>query len=68
MKIIPGPDFPTGGIISNGPGISELYESGQGSILVRAKTHIETHNGGSRGTRQSIVITELPYMTVKSGN
>ncbi|MBO4572470.1 MAG: DNA topoisomerase 4 subunit A [Clostridia bacterium] len=56
MKIIPGPDFPTGGyIISNGE-IKKAYETGKGKILIRAKLHVETE-----GEKKNIVITEIPY-------
>jgi len=56
MKIIPGPDFPTGGyIISNGE-IRKAYETGKGKILIRAKIHIE-----SEGDKKTVVINELPY-------
>ena len=56
MKIIPGPDFPTGGyIISNGE-IKKAYETGKGRIFIRARLHIETE-----GDKKTIVITELPY-------
>ena len=56
MKIIPGPDFPTGGyVISNGE-IRKAYETGKGKILIRSKLHVETD-----GEKKNIVITELPY-------
>ncbi len=56
MKIVPGPDFPTGGyIISNGE-IKKAYETGRGKILIRAKLHVETE-----GEKKNIVITEIPY-------
>jgi len=61
MEIIKAPDFPTGGIISGYKGIKDAYETGRGSIKVRAKAEIET-----KGKRQSIVITEIPYQVNKS--
>lgn len=61
MKIIPSPDFPTGGIIMGRVGIRNAYKTGKGTILVRAKTEIEEHNG-----RQRIIVTELPYQVNKA--
>ena len=61
MKIIPAPDFPTGGIIMGRAGIRNAYKTGKGSILVRAKTEIEDHDG-----RQRIIVTELPYQVNKA--
>ncbi|MDF7637835.1 DNA gyrase subunit A [Lactobacillus sp. ESL0791] len=62
MKVIPGPDFPTGGIIMGRGGIYRAYETGRGNIVVRAKTSIETEKSG----RERIVITELPYLVNKA--
>ena len=62
MEKLPGPDFPTGGIICGRKGIIDAYVNGKGHLRVRCKAHIET---GKKG-RESIVITEIPYMTVKS--
>src|SRR5579862_9064124 len=62
MKHLPGPDFPTGGIINGARGIHEAYFTGRGRIFVRAKCHVE----GKEGTKQSIVVTELPYMVNKA--
>lgn len=62
MKIVKGPDFPTGGIILGRRGIKEAYASGQGKIVLRAKLTEESLKGG----RQQIVITELPYQTNKA--
>ncbi len=62
MKIVKGPDFPTGGIIMGEEGIREAYETGKGRIYIRAKTAIEDLRGGKR----QIVITEIPYQVVKS--
>jgi DNA gyrase subunit A len=62
MKIIPGPDFPTGGYIYGREGIEQAYKTGRGSFQVRAKASIE-----QRGKdRQDIVVTELPYQVNKS--
>lgn len=61
MKIIPAPDFPTGGIMMGRVGVRNAYKTGKGSILVRAKTEIEEHAG-----RQRIIVTELPYQVNKA--
>ncbi|MBI2663977.1 DNA gyrase subunit A [Candidatus Woesearchaeota archaeon] len=61
MKVLPGPDFPTGGIISGSAGIAAAYSSGRGLIRVRAKHSVETIKG-----RSHIVVTEIPYMVNKS--
>ncbi|WP_010649093.1 DNA topoisomerase IV subunit A [Oceanobacillus massiliensis] len=57
MKVIKGPDFPTGGIIQGVEGIQKAYETGRGKIIVRGKAEIET----LRSNREQIVITEIPY-------
>ncbi len=62
MKVIPGPDFPTGGIGMGRGGIYRAYETGKGNIVVRAKTEIETEKNG----RERIVVTELPYLVNKA--
>ncbi|HEX7965007.1 MAG TPA: DNA gyrase subunit A [Gammaproteobacteria bacterium] len=62
MKHMPGPDFPTGGIINGARGIHEAYFTGRGRIFVRAKCHVE----GKEGAKQSIIVTELPYMVNKA--
>ena len=62
MEIIPGPDFPTGGIILGRSGIYSAYSTGRGSILMRGKVGIET----IRGDREAIVITEVPYQVNKA--
>lgn len=62
LKIIKGPDFPTGGYILSSSEIKEAYETGKGRIFVRAKMHIETNNSD----KKYIVITELPYGVNKS--
>ena len=62
MKVIPGPVFPTGGIVMGRGGIYRAYETGKGNIVVRAKTEIETEKNG----RERIVVTELPYLVNKA--
>lgn len=62
MKVIPGPDFPTGGIVMGRGGIYRAYETGKGNIVVRAKTEIETEKNG----RERIIVTELPYLVNKA--
>ncbi len=62
MKIIPGPDFPTGGYIIGGEELKTAYSTGKGKIGIRAKVHIE----GKPGEKQNIVITELPYQVNKA--
>lgn len=62
MQHIPGPDFPTAGIINGVRGIQEAYLTGRGRIHVRARTEIE----GEEGARQTIVVTELPYQVNKA--
>ncbi|HEV2488749.1 MAG TPA: DNA gyrase subunit A [Candidatus Acidoferrales bacterium] len=62
MKIVPGPDFPTGGYIYGREGIEQAYKSGRGTFQVRAKAAIE--QAGKE--RENIVITELPYQVNKS--
>ena len=61
MQYVKGPDFPTGGIIQGISGIKEAYETGRGRVVVRAKTNIETDEKG----RDTIVVTEVPYMVNK---
>ncbi len=61
MKIIKGPDFPTGGELIFGDGLRSAYETGKGKITIRAKVGIEQN-----GDKQSLVITELPYQVNKA--
>ncbi len=61
MTHIPGPDFPTGGVIMGRSGIRNAYTTGRGRIILRAKAEIEEHNGGHR-----IIITEIPYQVNKA--
>ena len=60
MKYIPGPDFPTGGIVCGVSGIRQAYRTGRGRLRVRAKAEIETHK-----EHESIIITEVPYQVNK---
>lgn len=62
MHYIPGPDFPTAGIINGSSGIVEAYRTGRGRILVRARAEIETESNG----RETIIIHELPYQVNKA--
>ncbi len=62
MKCLPGPDFPTGGIICGRKGIVDAYTTGRGHLSVRGKTSVETDKKG----REKIVITEIPYMVIKT--
>jgi len=62
MKCLPGPDFPTGGIICGRKGIMDAYTTGRGHLTVRGKVEVETNKRG----RERIVITEIPYMVVKT--
>ncbi|NLK41475.1 MAG: DNA gyrase subunit A, partial [Planctomycetes bacterium] len=62
LEKLPGPDFPTGGIICGRKGIIDAYVTGRGHLRVRAKVHVETNKRG----RESIIVTEIPYMVVKT--
>ena len=62
MKLIKGPDFPTGGIIRGRKGIKDYFETGRGSIKTQARAEIEE----MRGNREAIVLTEIPYQVNKS--
>ena len=63
MKFVPGPDFPTGAFIHGKDGIKKAYETGRGSLQIRAKALIESL---AKGDREQIVITEIPYQVNKS--
>lgn len=63
LQYIPGPDFPTAGIIHGRAGIHEAYRTGRGRLYVRAKTHVESDE---KSTKDKIVITELPYQVNKA--
>jgi DNA gyrase subunit A len=62
MRLVPGPDFPTGGIILGRNGIREAYHFGRGSVVMRGRTHVEE----IRKDREAIVITEVPYQVNKA--
>jgi len=62
-RLIPGPDFPTGGVIVGRAGIAQAYRSGRGSVVIRAKTSLET---SKKGDRTSIVVSEIPYQVNKA--
>ncbi|MBE6250199.1 MAG: DNA gyrase subunit A [Bacteroidales bacterium] len=61
MQYVKGPDFPTGGIIQGYQGIKDAFETGRGRIVIRSKTDIEVSDSG----RETIVVTEIPYMVNK---
>lgn len=62
MDIIPGPDFPTGGIILGRSGIRRAYETGRGSVIIRGKVEIEQQSNG----KETIIVGELPYQVNKA--
>ncbi len=62
LEIVPGPDFPTGGVIQGRKGIIEGYATGRGKLVVRGKTHVEEFRTG----RAQIVIDEIPYQLIQS--
>jgi len=68
LKLIPAPDFPTGGIIMNEEGVREAYLTGKGSITIRGVAAVEQMGGKGTGKRQkqAIIVTELPYQVNKS--
>ncbi len=63
MEYLPGPDFPTAGVINGALGIHEAYHTGRGRIYMRARSHIETNESSGK---QSIIVTELPYQVNKA--
>jgi DNA gyrase subunit A len=63
IEIIPAPDFPTAGIIYGVTGVKEGYQTGRGRIVIRARTHFEEME---KGSRQSIIVDELPYQVNKA--
>ena len=63
IKLVPGPDFPTAGIINGSRGIRDAYRTGRGKIYVRARTEIETNE---KNGRQTIIVNELPYQVNKA--
>ena len=62
LAVIPGPDFPTAAIMYDTDGIREAYETGKGSLKLRARSHVETKQNG----KPSIIVTELPYQVNKA--
>jgi len=62
MKHVPGPDFPTAGIVNGTRGIREAYATGRGRVVMRARYEIETYDNG----KQAIIVTELPYQVNKA--
>ncbi|KPK45873.1 MAG: DNA gyrase subunit A [Planctomycetes bacterium SM23_25] len=62
MKIVQGPDFPTGGLICGRKGIEDGYRTGRGTITLRARAHVETTRGG----KSQLVVTEIPYGQIKT--
>jgi DNA gyrase subunit A len=62
IRLVPAPDFPTGGYIIGRQGTVEAYTTGRGSVMMRAKTDVETNK---KGDRQSIIVTEIPYQVNK---
>ena len=65
MEYMPGPDFPTGGIIANKSGLAEIYETGSGKIKLRGKIDIEL--GKRKADKDKMVITEIPYTMIGAG-
>ena len=63
MQYIPGPDFPTAGLINGAQGILEAYSTGRGRIYMRSRSHVETNDSNGK---QSIIVTELPYQVNKA--
>lgn len=63
MEYVPGPDFPTHGIIYGRAGIEQAYRTGRGKVYMRARTHIETDD---KSGRESIIVTEIPYQVNKA--
>ncbi len=62
MEVLPGPDFPTGGLVMGKSGIRKAYETGCGAIVLRARTEIQTQKNG----KERIIVTEIPYMVNKA--
>jgi DNA gyrase subunit A len=64
VRIMPGPDFPTGGVMMGVEGVKTYYATGQGRVIIRGVATIEESDGGNRGDR--IIVTELPYQVNKA--
>ena len=68
LELIPGPDFPSGGVVLTGSGVRDTYLNGRGSIPMRGVAHVEeVQPGKGRHKRNAVVITELPYQLSKAG-
>ena len=65
MELMPGPDFPTGGIIANNSELAEIYETGTGKIKLRGRLEVEL--GKRRSDKDKLIITEIPYTMIGSG-
>lgn len=65
MEIMPGPDFPTGGVIANKSELKEIYETGTGKLRLRGK--LEFQPGKKRGDKDKLLVTEIPYTMIGSG-
>ncbi|NBH72605.1 DNA topoisomerase 4 subunit A [Clostridiaceae bacterium] len=65
MEYLPGPDFPTGGIIANKSGLAEIYETGTGKIKLRGKLEVEL--GRRRSDKDKLIISEIPYTMIGAG-
>ncbi len=63
MQIMPGPDFPTGGIVVNKDDLQKIYETGEGKIRIRGRVEVEPLKGG----KKNLVITEIPYTMIGAG-
>ena len=62
LEYVPGPDFPTGGIVQGKKGVVEAYRTGRGRVILKARVNVEKHKSG----KESIIITEIPYQINKS--
>jgi DNA gyrase subunit A len=62
LEYIPGPDFPTGGIVQGKKGVVEAYKTGRGRVILKARVNVEKHKSG----KESIIVTEIPYQVNKS--
>ncbi len=63
IRAVPGPDFPTGGIVVGRQGIFQAYQTGRGALTIRARASVESN---AKGDKQSIVVTEIPYQVNKA--
>jgi DNA gyrase subunit A len=62
LEYVPGPDFPTGGIVQGKKGVVEAYKTGRGRVILKARVNVEKHKSG----KESIIVTEIPYQVNKS--